>query len=40
VTDLQALAEVGPVPEGETIIEIPKDVLKFYARNYSSEEER
>ncbi|MCA1671252.1 MAG: hypothetical protein LC799_03280 [Actinobacteria bacterium] len=40
VTDPQALADVGPVPEGEAIIEIPEDVLKFYARNYSSEEER
>jgi len=40
VTDPQALADVGPVPEGEAIIEIPEDVLKFYARNHSSEEER
>lgn len=40
VTDPQSLAEVGPVPKGEAIIEIPEDVLKFYARNYSSEEER
>jgi hypothetical protein len=40
VTDPQVLAEVGPVLEGEAIIEIPEDVLKFYARNYSSEEER
>ncbi|MGH3572799.1 MAG: hypothetical protein ACRDUW_13350, partial [Pseudonocardiaceae bacterium] len=30
VTDPQALAEIGPVPEGEAIIEIPEDVLKFY----------
>jgi hypothetical protein len=33
VKDPQALAEVGPVPEGEAIIEIPEDVLKFYQRN-------
>lgn len=33
VTDPQALAEIGPVPEGEAIIEIPEDVLKFYRRN-------
>jgi hypothetical protein len=29
VTDPQTLADVGPVPEGEAIIEIPEDVLKF-----------
>ena len=39
VTDPQVLADVGPVPEGETIIEIPEDVLKFYARPYQQEEE-
>lgn len=33
VTDLRALVEIGPIPEGETIIEIPEDVLKFYQRN-------
>ncbi len=33
VTDAQALAEIGPIPEGEAIIEIPEDVLKFYQRN-------
>ncbi|MFD4788321.1 hypothetical protein ACFWN1_14925 [Streptomyces sp. NPDC058459] len=38
VTDPQALADVGPVPEGEAIIEIPEDVLKFYARRYQEEE--
>jgi hypothetical protein len=38
VTDSQALADVGPVPEGEAIIEIPEDVLKFYARRYQEEE--
>lgn len=38
VTDPQVLADVGPVPEGETIIEIPEDVLKFYARRYQEEE--
>ncbi|MBV9010853.1 MAG: hypothetical protein JO272_02175 [Pseudonocardiales bacterium] len=34
VTDPQALADVGPVPEGEAIIEIPEDVLKLYLREY------
>lgn len=38
VTDTQALADVGPIPEGEAIIEIPEDVLKFYARRYQEEE--
>ncbi|GAB3843286.1 hypothetical protein ACFPIJ_40815 [Dactylosporangium cerinum] len=33
VTDPEALADVGPVPDGEAIIEIPEDVLKFYLRN-------
>jgi len=33
VRDRRALADVGPVPEGEAIIEIPEDVLKFYLRN-------
>ncbi|WAX81301.1 hypothetical protein [Streptomyces sp. KMM 9044] len=31
VTDPQTLADLGPVPEGEAIVEIPEDVLKFYA---------
>ncbi len=30
MTDPQTLAEIGPIPEGEAIIEIPEDVLKFY----------
>jgi hypothetical protein len=38
VTDPQVLADIGPVPAGEAIIEIPEDVLKFYARNYAEEE--
>lgn len=33
VTDPQTLADIGPVPEGEAIIEVPEDVLKFYQRN-------
>jgi hypothetical protein len=32
VTDPQVLADVGPVPDREAIIEIPEEVLKFYAR--------
>ncbi|KAA9159423.1 hypothetical protein FPZ12_020155 [Amycolatopsis acidicola] len=34
VTDPEVLADVGPVPAHETLIEIPEDVLKFYARRY------
>jgi hypothetical protein len=30
VTDPEVLADVGPVPDGEAIIEIPEDVLKLY----------
>ncbi|PKV95531.1 hypothetical protein ATK30_6453 [Amycolatopsis echigonensis] len=37
VTDPQALASIGPVPDHETLIEIPEDVLKFYARRYASD---
>jgi hypothetical protein len=33
VTDPEALAAIGPVPEGEALIEIPEDVLKFYQRD-------
>jgi hypothetical protein len=32
VTDPQVLADVGPVPEGEAIIEIPEDVLEYYLK--------
>lgn len=38
VADLQALADIGPVPDHETLIEIPEDVLKFYVRRYQEEE--
>ncbi len=39
ITDPQALADVGPIPEGEALIEIPEEVLKYYARRYQQEEE-
>lgn len=32
VTDPEALAAIGPIPAGETVIEIPEDVLRFYQR--------
>jgi hypothetical protein len=38
VTDPQALADVGLVPDHEAIIEIPEDVLKFYVRAYQDQE--
>jgi hypothetical protein len=38
VTDPRALADVGPIPEGEAIVEIPEDVLKFYLRNQPGED--
>ncbi|MFC4003018.1 hypothetical protein ACFS2C_13670 [Prauserella oleivorans] len=34
VSDSEVLADVGPIPEGEAIIEIPEDVLKFYERDH------
>jgi hypothetical protein len=37
-TDPEALADVGPIPAGETIIEIPEDVLTHYLRNKTGEE--
>lgn len=37
VTDTQALADVGPVPNGEAIIEIPEDVLRLYTLEYAEE---
>jgi hypothetical protein len=38
VTDPQVLADVGPVPPREGLIEIPEEVLKFYVRRYQEEE--
>ncbi|HEX7659852.1 MAG TPA: hypothetical protein VF444_10245 [Pseudonocardiaceae bacterium] len=37
VTDPEALAAIGPVPDHETLIEIPEEVLKFYARRYQED---
>jgi len=34
VTDPAAPADIGPVPEHETLIEIPEDVLRMYVRRY------
>jgi len=30
VTDPDVLADVGPIPPGEAIVEVPEDVLRFY----------
>lgn len=37
VTDPQVLADVGPLPPHEGLIEIPEEVLKFYVRRYQEE---
>ncbi|MCW2936547.1 MAG: hypothetical protein JWM19_7509 [Actinomycetia bacterium] len=37
VTDPQALADVGDVPDYEGLIEIPEDVRKMYALRYLEE---
>jgi hypothetical protein len=39
VTDPQTLADIGAVPDHETLIEIPEDVLTMYARRYREEGE-
>nr|WP_042193422.1 hypothetical protein [Kibdelosporangium sp. MJ126-NF4]CEL20768.1 hypothetical protein [Kibdelosporangium sp. MJ126-NF4] len=38
VTDPQALGDIGPIPDGEAVVEIPEDVLKFYTRSEQSKE--
>lgn len=38
VTDPQALADIGPIPEGEAVVEVPEEVLKFYLRNQAEED--
>lgn len=37
VTDPQVRADVGPMPDHETLIGIPEEVLKYYARRYQQE---
>lgn len=31
VTDPEALADIGSIPDGEAVVEIPEEVLRFYA---------
>ncbi|MPZ87292.1 MAG: hypothetical protein GEU81_04285 [Nitriliruptorales bacterium] len=38
VTDHQALADIGDVPDGEVLIEIPEDVLTLYQRDQQEED--
>lgn len=33
MTDPEVLADIGLIPEGETLVEIPEDVLKLYLGN-------
>lgn len=40
VTDPDVLADVGPVPDHETLIEIPEDVLAMYVRRYQQAREK
>jgi len=30
VTDPQALADIGPIPDGEAVVEVPEEVLRYY----------
>lgn len=30
ITDPQALADLGEIPEGETVVEIPPELLRFF----------
>jgi hypothetical protein len=32
VTDPQVLADVGPIPDHETLVEVPEEVVQFYLR--------
>jgi hypothetical protein len=38
VTDEQTLADVGEIPDHETIIEIPEDVIKMWVLRYQEEQ--
>lgn len=39
VTDPNALADIGPIPDGEAVVEVPEEVLRFYA-NEAQEADR
>jgi hypothetical protein len=38
VTDDQARADVGEVPDHEDIVEVPEDVIKMWVRRYGEQE--
>lgn len=38
VTDLEALAELGEIPQGEAVIEIPEGVLRFVEKHDQGED--
>lgn len=38
VTDPQVLADIGPIPESEAVIEIPEDVLLFFEKREEGED--
>lgn len=38
VTDAEALADIGPVPDNETLIEVPEEVVKMWVRRYLDRE--
>jgi hypothetical protein len=40
VTDPQVLADVGEIPDHETIIEIPEDVIKMWVRRDQEQEDQ
>lgn len=35
VTDPEALADIGPIPDGEAVVEVPEEVLRFYLNEAS-----
>lgn len=38
VTDAEVLADIGPVPDNETLIEVPEEVVKMWVRRYLDRE--
>ncbi|HET8684659.1 MAG TPA: hypothetical protein VFM54_22730 [Micromonosporaceae bacterium] len=38
VTDPEALGDIGNVPDHETLVEVPEEILTCYARRYLEQE--
>lgn len=38
VTDPEVLADIGQIPEGEAVVEIPEDVLRFFEKGEEVED--